>query len=383
MNDQLWYDYRYPSVRDLRKVAHRRLPQFAWDYLEGGANEDEGLAHNQQAFKKIKLEPHYIKTCESVETKVDLFGRVYDAPMGVAPIGFQDMMWPQSPKILIQAAVQANVPVVTSTVTTISLEKAASLSEGKAWFQLYQPKNPDVQKDLMQRIHRAGYQVLVYTIDIPSVTFRPDDIKNGLGIPPRVGPKMFAQAIKKPYWCLETLKHGLPTFENFTPYLPKNPTHLQITQTLLDKQQVTFELLKRFRDEWKGVLILKGVMSLQDAQRAYEIGADGIVVSNHGARQFDAGLSPLEVLGEISQTYGHQMTILFDSGIRSGVDIAKALAVGAKAVLVGRPLMYGVATLGKKGGTHTINILKVQLKQVLEQIRCQRLEDLNQHLIQL
>lgn len=377
------FDTRYPSIDDLRKKAQKKIPKFAFEYLDGGCNEDVNLHRNTSEIRDVQLKPNYLRNHSGTSLKTKLFGIEYDAPFGIAPIGLQGLMWPNSPEILAKAAFEHNIPFILSTVTTTSIERASELTEGKAWFQLYHPTEKKLRDDIINRAAVAGCPVLVILCDVPTFGFRPRDIRNGLAMPPKMSLKNILQVFGKPHWALETLKYGQPSFANLKPYMPKGLDLKQLGK-FMDQTfsgRLNEERIKPIRDMWKGKLILKGVASEFDAEEAIRLGIDGIIVSNHGGRQLDAGQSTIKPLSTIAEKYGNQIEVMMDSGLRSGPDIARTLACGAKFTFLGRSFMYGTAALGNKGGDHTISLLKVQLQQIMEQLCCETVEDLPKHLI--
>lgn len=373
----------FPTVEDLRLQAKKRIPKFAFEYLDGGCNEDVNLHLNISDLKKIQLEPRYLKNYHGSSLKTTILGIEYDAPFGIAPVGLQGLMWPKSPQILAKAAIKHNIPFILSTVTTASIEEIGHITEGKAWFQLYHPAHDMVRDHILQRVEDAGYPVLVVLCDVPTFGYRPRDIKNGLALPPKMSMKNVIQILKKPQWAFETLRAGQPFFENLRPYMPANLNLKELGQFMNHtfSGRLNEERIKPIRDKWKGKLVLKGVASIEDAKEAIRLGFDGIIVSNHGGRQLDAGTSSIEALIPIAEKYSSQIDVMMDSGLRSGPDIAKAMACGAKFTFMGRPFMYGTAALGKRGGEHTVNMLKTQLKQVMEQLCCEKTIDLPAHLV--
>ncbi len=374
---------RYPSIDDLRKKARKKIPKFAFEYLDGGCNEDVNLYRNTSELREVQLKPNYLRNHGGSSTKTRLFGIEYDAPFGIAPVGLQGLIWPNSPEILAKAAFEHNIPFILSTVTTTSIERAAELTEGKAWFQLYHPTKDSLRDALLKRAEAAHCPVLVILCDVPSFGFRPRDIRNGLAMPPKMNVSNVLQAFGRPHWSLQTLKHGIPGFANLLPYMPKGLDLNQLGKFMDEtfSGRLNEEKIKPIRDMWKGKLVLKGVASHYDAEQAIRLGIDGIIVSNHGGRQLDAGESSIKPLTSIAEKYGDQIEVMMDSGIRSGPDVARALASGAKFTFMGRSFMYGVSALGKKGGDHTISLLKTELQQVMEQICCERVEDFPNHLI--
>ncbi len=373
---------RYPSITDLRKRAKSKIPKFAFEYLDGGCNDDINLHKNTAEIRKVELLPRYLDDHSSSSLKTNLFGHTYDAPFGVALIGLQGLMWPNAPEILAKAAHRHNIPFVLSTVSTSSIEKIANITEGKVWFQLYNPRLDSLRDDLIKRVEASGISTLVLLCDVPTFGIRPRDIRNGLAMPPKMSINNFVQIFGRPSWAVQTLIKGQPKFETLEPYMPKN-LNLQKLSVFMDDTfsgRMNEEKIKAIRSMWKGNLVLKGVATETDAQKAIQLGLDGIIVSNHGGRQLDAGESSIRPLKRIKQKYGSQITIMMDSGIRSGPDIARTIASGAEFTFLGRSFMYGVAALGRDGGNHTIALLKLELQQVMEQICCEQVQDLPLHL---
>ncbi|MBC3846558.1 alpha-hydroxy-acid oxidizing protein [Winogradskyella echinorum] len=377
------FDTRYPSIDDLRNKAKQRIPKFAFEYLDGGCNEDVNLHRNTSELREVQLKPKYLKDHSGSSLKTKLFGIEYDAPFGIAPLGLQGLMWPNAPEILAKAAYQHNIPFILSTVTTTSIERASELTEGKAWFQLYHPTENRLRDDIIKRAEAAECPVLVILCDVPTFGFRPRDIRNGLAMPPKMSLKNIIQVLGRPNWALQTLKHGQPNFETLKPYMPEGLDLKQLGKFMDDtfSGRLNEEKIKPIRDMWKGKLVLKGVASEYDTEEAIRLGLDGIIVSNHGGRQLDAGESTIKPLNSLAAKYGDQIEVMMDSGIRSGPDVARAMASGAKFTFMGRSFMYGVSALGKKGGDHTISLIKSELQQVMEQICCENTTDFPNHLI--
>lgn len=376
------YDSRLPTVDDLRERACRRIPRFAFEYLDGGCNEDINLRRNTTDLREIDLTPQYLTEHRGSDMRTELFGQAYDAPFGIAPIGLQGLIWPGAPEILARAAKQQNVPFVLSTVSTSSIEAIAEITKGDFWFQLYHPTEDSVRDDIIRRAKVAGCPVLVILCDVPTFGFRPRDIRNGLAMPPKMTIRNILQILGRPNWAVRTLLAGQPNFETLRPYMPAGLNLKQLGQ-FMDQTfsgRLDEEKIKPIRDIWPGKLVLKGVASVEDADRAIKLGLDGIIVSNHGGRQLDAGPSAVRSLREIVKECRDKITIMMDSGVRSGPDIARALACGADFTFLGRAFMYGAAALGNRGGEHTISILKTQLQQVMEQICCEHVEQFPAHL---
>ena len=376
------YNTRYPSITDLRERAKKKVPKFAFEYLDGGCNEDINLHKNTAEIRAVELIPEYLSGHPAPKMATELFGKRYSAPFGICPVGLQGLVWPKAPEILARASVQHNIPFVLSTVTTSSIERIAKITNGNFWFQLYYPVQKQVREDIFRRLRDCGCKVLVLLCDVPTFGFRPRDIKNGLAMPPKMSLKNIIQILKKPHWALQTLKNGQPNFETLIPYMNKKMSLKKLGQFMnktfsgrLDESKIS-----EIRELWKDKLVLKGVASEVDAEKSIALGLDGIIVSNHGGRQLDAGESTIKPMARIAKAYHKKITVMMDSGLRSGPDIARTLASGAKFTFLGRSFMYGVAALGNKGGEHTVSLLKAQLQQVMEQICCERVTDFPKYL---
>ena len=370
---------KYPSVTDLRKRAMVKMPKFAFEYLDGGCNEDINLDKNRSDLQKIELIPQYLSKFDKSDMRTELFGKTYDAPFGISPVGLQGLMWPNAPEILAKAAFDHNVPFILSTVTTSSIERVAEITEGKSWFQLYHPTDEKVKVDLLNRAAHAGTDVLVILADVPTFGYRPGDVRNGLAMPPSMSVKNILEVFTKPDWAIQTLIHGQPAFRTMEAYMPKG-LNLKKLGEFMDTTfsgRLNEDRIAAIRDQWKGKLVIKGVVSEIDTQKAIDLGIDGIIVSNHGGRQLDAGQSSIVPMTLLAQKYKDQIKIMVDSGLRGGPDIARAMASGADFTFMGRSFMYGVGALGKEGGNHTISLMKREFQQVMEQVCCEKVQDLH------
>lgn len=379
----LSYHTSYPGIDDLRERARRRTPRFAFEYLDGGCNEDVNLRKNTDDLRQVELKPLYLTPHEPANLKVELFGHEYDAPFGIAPIGLQGLIWPGSPQILARAAAEHNVPFILSTVTTASIEDIGKITGGRFWYQLYHPADNAIRDDILDRLEAAGCKTLVLLCDVPTFGYRPRDIRNGLAMPPRMTLSNILQICGKPNWAIRTLLNGTPNFATMVKYMPKGLSmkRLGAYMNATFSGRLNEAKIAPIRDRWKGNLVLKGVASEEDAETAVRLGLDGLIVSNHGGRQVDAGESAIRSLLPIAARYRGKIRIMIDSGLRSGPDIARALACDAEFTFLGRTFMYAVAALGKAGGQHAIGMLKTQLTQVMEQLCCHRVADLRRHLL--
>ena len=379
------YNPQYPSISDLRRKAKARIPKFAFDYLEGGCNEGLNLARNENDFDNIYLKPNYLKVGGEIDMSVELFGRKYSAPFGVSPIGLQGLMWPNAPEILAKAAAKGDIPYTLSTVSTSSIERIAEVSEGKAWFQLDHPTENSLRDDILNRLKAVECPVLVVLVDVPAFGLRYKEIKSGLSIPPKMSINNILQAFARPLWGIKTLQHGIPSFATLKPYMEKGLDMSQLGQFMnrTFTGKVDIEKVAAIRDLWKGPLVLKGIATDEDMQAAIQIGADGVIVSNHGGRQIDAGESSINSLIKLANNplYKSKLKIMMDGGIRSGVDLARAHAVGSEFNFMGRPFMYGVGALGNQGGEHTINMFKTHLYQIMQQLTIEKVSQFPERLL--
>jgi L-lactate dehydrogenase (cytochrome) len=374
---------RAACVADLKSIAQSRIPKFAYQYLTGGCNDDCAVRKNREALDAVLLKPSYLSACGEVDLSVTLFGRTYSAPFGIAPLGLSGLIWPRAAEFLAQAAHKANIPFVLSTLASTSIEIAAEHARENFWFQLYPPSDLSIRADLIRRAQAAGCQHLVVTIDVPTAGRRPKDIKNGLSVPPRITPRSAFQVMMRPAWALATARTGMPQFASMAPYM-KNLSNLSdvanYVRTAL-KDVVDGAMLRQIRDSWPGKLIVKGISHIEDAEVAIEAGVDGLIVSNHGGRQLDAAEPSINTVAAIASAAGDRVVVMADSGVTSGPDIARFLARGAQLVFAGRAFTYGVGAFGEAGAEHTIDILRLELLQVLEQLRCSAPAQLREHLV--
>ncbi len=379
----LSYNTSYPGIDDLRAAARRRIPRFAFEYLDGGCNEDVNLQKNTDELRQVELKPYYLTKHEPANLKTELFGHEYDAPFGIAPIGLQGLIWPNAPEILARAATEHNVPFILSTVSTSSIERIGEITGGRFWYQLYHPSDDAIRDDILNRLDAAGCKVLVLLCDVPTFGFRPRDIRNGLAMPPRMTLRNVLQIMGRPNWALRTLWHGKPNFATMVKYMPKglNMKQLGAYMNATFSGRLNEAKIAPIRDRWKGKLVLKGVASEEDTETAVRLGLDGVIVSNHGGRQVDAGESTIRSLLPIAPKFRAKLKVMIDSGLRSGPDVARALACDADFTFLGRTFMYAVAALGATGGQHAVAMLKVQLKQVMDQLCCARIADFPKHLL--
>lgn len=381
--EKTYFNSKYSSVEYLKKKAKSRMPGFAYDYLAGGCFSEINLDRNSSEIQDIQLKPWYLREYAGANQTTELFGKSYDSPFGIAPVGLQGLMWPKSCEYLATAAKAHNVPFTLSTVGTASIEEIAKITDGEFWFQLYHPTKDELRDKLLERAWDAGCRTLVILADTPTFAYRPKEIKNGLSIPPSMTVSNMVQICTHPQWALEQLFTGVPEFKTMKQYIPKGLSmkHLGLFMNKTFSGRLNADKILAIRDKWKGNLVIKGIVNPDDAELVMKLGLDGIIVSNHGGRQLDRGPSSIASLQELVPVVNGKIKLMLDSGVASGADVTSALAAGADFTFLGRTPMYGVCALGKYGGHHTIEMLKKQVQQVMEQVGCEKVEDLPKHLI--
>ncbi|MBX9740049.1 MAG: alpha-hydroxy-acid oxidizing protein [Beijerinckiaceae bacterium] len=370
----------YPTAHDLRERARRLMPNFAFSYMDGGAGTDQGIDRNWAALDAVELAPRYGKVARPPACGATLFGRSYAAPIGVSPIGGPGTAFPGAETYLAAAAQAANVPYTLGLLSGIDVERAATIAPDVLWFQLYRFARNDhvIGLDLTRRAAAAGVKVLVLTIDTPTRTTRPRETKSGILHPFRVTNRLRLDALTSPRWMASMAKNGSPRFASLKPYMKDNPS-LEEAAAFIRQESggaFTWEEIARYRDVWKGPLVIKGILHPADARRVVELGAEGMFVSNHGGRQVECLPPAIDVLPSIAAEVAGRATIIFDSGVRSGVDAARAIALGADAAFSGKAFLWSLGALGADGPAHFINLLSDDLRATMGQLGCATLGEL-------
>lgn len=358
---------RAACIDDLREMARRRIPGFAFDLVDGGAESERNLRRNVEAFEEIELTPRYMIDVARINTRMALFGKTYDLPFGMAPIGVLNAFWPDADLTLARLCKKENIPYVASSAASTALERLAEAADGNGMFQLYVSGSDDVTESLISRAESAQYDVLFVTADVPAAGKRDRDIRNQLAVPFRFTPEVIAQCACHPRWSLTSLRHGKPNVANYADLLQQATSYAEVQKTLITPS-FSWESLQKLRDRWRGKLVVKGILHPEDADRCADMGCDGIVVSNHGGRQVAFGPSTAQVLPKIAETVNKRMTVIVDSGIRRGADIMRGKALGADFSLVGRAMAYGVGAAGRTGAERALEILKLELVRALGQL---------------
>ena len=369
------------NIEDLRKLAKKRLPKIAYDFIEGGTDDEVGLQTNEQAFRQARIVPRYLVDVSVRDQSTTIFGRTYSSPIGIAPTGLAGLFRRGADLMLAEAARDANVPFIMSGSATGSIEDLAKLAPDHGWYQLYSSKDEAISEDLIKRTADAGLKTLVFTVDVPEGSNRERNIRNGWGRPLKLSWATKMEALEHPAWMLEWMRHGTPYFSNWAKYAGAGASADKVADLVAyqNRAPMTWKHVERFRQIFPGNFVLKGIMHPDDAIRAHSLGVDGIMVSNHGARQLDNAPSPLHVLPAIRDAVGDKMTLMLDGGIRRGLDALIALCMGAKFVFQGRPTLYGVTAGGVQGAKSALGIFRREIDISMAQMGATRISDLGPH----
>ncbi|UWQ90088.1 alpha-hydroxy-acid oxidizing protein [Rhodobacteraceae bacterium M382] len=361
---------RYPSLHDLKTRAKRRLPKFVWDYLDSGTGIEAAKARNRNGLDAWGFVPSILHGPLDVDLGIDLFGTRCPLPFGMAPVGMSGLIWPDAEGHLARAAATAGIPYTLSTVASQSPEDLAPHLGSNAWFQLYPPKDPDIRQDLLDRARAAGFKTLVLTVDVPVASRRERQVRSGLTQPPRLTPRLMAQVALRPGWALGMARPGMPNMRTLDKYITQDLSGLPPTAHIgyLLRTSPDWGYVEWLRDHWDGPFVIKGVMRPEDAEALDRIGIDGLWVSNHAGRQFDGSPAAIDALPLIRAVT--KRPIVFDSGIEGGLDILRALALGADFIMLGRAYHYALAALGPHGPTHLTEILQRDLEANMGQMGC-------------
>ena len=357
MNDLIKPSTKIHTIDDAIRLSKKRLPKLVFDFIDGASGDDKLAEINSKALDQIRLEPKVFRNVENRKLSKKIFDFHFDYPFGFAPMGMTNLSWPEADKMIAKESAYNNIPTCVSMASSTTLEDMFTFSEGHSWMQIYIFQSEEFIMELLKRAEGIGYEVLILTVDVPILSRRARDDRNGFGYPFKIGPKQFLDFALHPQWSLTTLFKGAPQPMNYV----TSKSGDQVFRRKESRGATDWNTLKRVRDAWKGKLIIKGVMNSEDALKIKEAGADAIQVSNHGGRQLDSATASINALPLIRKALGDDFPILFDSGIRSGSDILRALALGADFVMFGRPLMYAIGADGAKGLRRIINLIKEEL----------------------
>ncbi len=377
MSDNILPSQKIFSIKDARELSRKRLPKLVFDFIDGASGDEKLAEINSRALDQIRLEPKVLRNVEKRSLKKKVLGYEFDFPFGFAPMGMTNLSWPGADSMLAAESARNNIPTCVSMASTTTLEKMYELSEGHSWMQLYIFQDENFVMELLDRAKNTGYEVAILTVDVPVLSRRTRDDKNGFSYPFKIGPKQFFDFATHPIWSISTLLSGIPKPMNYV----TSKSGDGIFKRKESRGTTDWDTLKRVRDKWKGKLIIKGVMSPDDAIQIKEAGADAIQVSNHGGRQLDSATAAINMLPLIRKSVGNDFPLIFDSGIRSGSDIVRALAFGADYAMIGRPVMYAMGADGRKGLRRIVEIIKEEASTTLGLVGLNDINDVTSNIV--
>jgi (S)-mandelate dehydrogenase len=369
------------NLDDLRTIARRKLPRIAFDFIDGGVDDEHCLRRNREAFQQHRLLPRYLVDVSKRDQSTVVLGRRYASPFGISPTGLAGLFCPNADLMLARAAAEANIPFLLSSASNGALEDVARAAPDHVWFQMYCTSDEAINVDLVRRARAAGVRVLVVSVDVPVNSNRERNRRNGFSRPFRMTPGVVIEALAHPAWVLRYLRTGgIPMMRNWQPYAPAGASASQVADlygTLTPAPMVQWGHLQRIREAWAGPLVVKGLLHPDDARQATRLGADALVVSNHGGRQLDVAPSPLEMLPSIRAAVGDDIELILDSGVRRGSDVVIARCLGAKVSLFGRPTLFAAAAGGQAGIARALQIMRNEIDMVLAQVGCGTYDNLH------
>jgi len=363
------------DIADLRELARRRLPKGVFEFFDRGNGDEAAVIENRAAFERWKFTPHQLVDTSRRSQEVTLFGKRHKMPIAVAPTGSAGLAWYHGEIELARAAAAAGIPFTLATGSMTALETVAEQAGGTLWFQVYMWPDRAMSHKLIERAKNAGYQAILVTVDTPVPPGREYNLRNGMTVPFRFTAKNVTDVLLHQRWLWGVLARylattGMPRYENYPTEVKARITAQPMGRSMMTTDSLTWEDLKALRKLWPHALLVKGILRPQDAVLAADCGADGVIVSNHGGRAVDSTPAPIDVLPQVVDAVGKRMTVLVDSGFRRGADVAKGLALGAKAVLVGRATLYGTAVAGQAGAARAIEIYRDEIDRILALIGC-------------
>ena len=364
----------YPAIADLKARARRRIPHFVWEYLDSATGVEATQRRNRTALDQVLLSPSILHGEFDPDLSTTFLGKTHPLPFGIAPVGMSGLIWPGAEQMLARTAAKENMPYTLSTVASQLPEDVGPHAGDHAWFQLYPPRDPEIRADILRRAKDSGFHTIVLTVDVPVASRRERQTRGGLTNPPKLTPRLALQAAQCPAWLSGIRKTGMPRLrlmESYTESRSALPSNQHIGYLM--RTSPDWDYFKSLRDVWDGPLIVKGVSRADDAARLTDEGADALWVSNHAGRQFDGGPATIETLPAVRAAT--TLPVIFDSGIEGGLDILRALALGADFVMLGRAFHYGLAALGEAGAAHVVDILRQDLISNMGQLGTRKLAD--------
>ena len=369
------------TVDHSRAIAKKKIPKAVWDFIDGGAGDEQAIAANRHSLKDVVFQPKYLVDVSKPDTSLTIFGKSVSTPLILSPSGLATLAHPEGEIAVARAAQHAGAIFCLSTGSGNSIEEVGEQSQGRLWFQLYLWKSEDVINTLIQRAQTSGYEALIVTVDVPVVGKRERDLRNGMSLPVTIRPGQYWHYLSRPRWLSGIIKNPAITFGNLTDITSGDDASSigQHVNNELNDPSKTWEDLRRIRSQWSGPLLVKGIMHPDDAKTAESIGVDGIIVSNHGGRQFSSVPGIATIFPHIKEAVSDKVEVFFDGGIRRGEDIVKAHALGATAACSGRCWFWGLAANGEQGVTDVLEILNQETKDTLSLVGQRNLRDVGAH----
>lgn len=361
------------NVEDARQAARRRLPRMIFDYIDGAAGTERLNALNQSIFEAHRLQPRVLVNVENRQLGKTILGQQFDLPFGISPMGMCNLAWPDADFMLADAAQKYNIPVCLSTMGSSTIEQMRQRAGENCWFQLYVGASVNEAMSLVDRAEQAGYTHLILSVDVPVVAQRQRDVRNGFKAPLRIGPRQFFDFATHPVWSISSLFNGIPALANIEQNAPDGEKFNRDA----GRGATDWSFLETLRQRWPHQLIVKGIMSVDDALQVKQYGADAVYVSNHGGRQLESAPTALEALIKIREVVGNDYPLLFDSGVRSGESVVKALACGADFVFMGRPFSYAVGAGQQRGLNQLVELFSREISSVIAQLGCTNMENID------
>lgn len=374
---------RMACVEDYRRVAKRRLPHGVFDYIDGGSEDERTLANNVDAFSRVGFHPRVMRDVSALDTSTTILGRPASMPLILSPTGFTRIAHSQGELAVARAAARAGIPWSLSTMGTRSIEDVAAVSDGDKWFQIYTWRDRGLVEEMVRRAAAAGYTTVWLTVDTAMLGRRERDVRRGMTLPPKIGPRTIVDGALHPAWTLDFLTNEPITFANVTGREDDGSSAVSLAEHVKRQfdQALSWDDLEWLRSFWDGPIVLKGVQTVADAKQAVALGVEGIGLSNHGGRQLDDAPAPIELVEPVRQEIGDAATIICDGGVRRGGDIVKALALGADAASIGRPYLYALAAAGERGVDHLLGFLREGLELTMALTGCRTIAEIDRDLV--